>query len=44
MKPLHGYKCPECGGGILYDQNTDTYICEKCLEEYDCLAALDEEE
>lgn len=44
MRRLDGYTCPRCKGNILYDQNSDTYICEGCLEEYYSTLELDQEE
>lgn len=29
------YKCPNCGGGLLFEPNTQKYRCEYCLSRFD---------
>jgi len=43
------YKCPNCGGGMVFDPEKQNYACEYCLseftqEELDALASAEQEE
>ena len=29
------YKCPNCGGGLVFDPGTQKYKCEYCLSLFD---------
>ena len=39
------YKCPNCGGGLIFDPQTQKYACEYCRSEFaeEELGDLDEE-
>ena len=28
------YKCPNCGGGLIFDPEKQQYICEFCISEF----------